>query len=584
MRNPDLAPLIDWIIVSLRWLTLLSVTISLAFHSPLSLPMIVTLLIAALWNFVLTALVALNQRFTAHHLLSVVSDMAIAYGLFFASGLLGGGLGWAGILPLISATIYFQLKGALLVTAVNLTIQGLMALSSSPPQAVGIFIGTMLPLYLGLSFVFLFLKGRMDSILESTHKKEGNKRQEAERLEDEHRRVIYQLISALSATLNYQRVLETALDLSSTVLSNSNDSANGLISAVFLFSENDSNKTSLTVGSARGFSSPDMRVTLPGTGGLIGQTIDESLPQLTNEIIKDPEIGQIFALRNCKEAYCIPLRTGLDTCGVLLFAHPQTGFFTPERREILDIIGNQATIAIENARLYQDLEQEKERMMEIQEEARNKMARDLHDGPTQSVSAIAMRINFARRLIESDPKATAQELYKIEELARHTTKEIRHMLFTLRPLVLESQGLVTALESMASKMRETYSQNVIIQADPNLVPQLEMGKQTVVFYIVEEAVNNARKHAQAAHIWVRLKLLKADLALLEIEDDGVGFNLNAVDSSYEDRGSLGMVNMRERAELINGVLNIKSSIGHGTQIQLAIPLTEEAYERIRRRA
>jgi signal transduction histidine kinase len=584
MRNPDLDPLIDWIIVSLRWLTLLSVTISLAFRSPLSLPMIGTLLVAALWNFLLTALAVLNQRFRAHHLLSVTSDMAIAYGLFFASGLLGGGLGWAGILPLISATIYFQLRGALFVTAINLVIQSVMALTTNSPVAVGIFIGTMLPLYLGLSFVFLFLKGRMDGILMSTQKKESNRRQRAEQLEDEHRRVIYKLISALSATLNYERVLETALDLSSTVLSNSNTSADGLISSVLLFSENDSNETELVVGSARGFSSSDMRVTLPGTHGLIGHTIDEGVSQLSREVIKDPELGQIFALRDCKEVYCIPLRTGLDTCGVLLFAYPKPNFFTPERREILDIIGTQATIAIENARLYQDLEQEKERMMEIQEEARKKMARDLHDGPTQSVSAIAMRINFARRLIERDPKATAQELYKIEELARRTTKEIRHMLFTLRPLVLESQGLIAALESMAAKMRETYSQNVIIQADPDLVSQLEMGKQAVIFYIVEEAVNNARKHAQAAHIWVRLKPLKADLALLEIEDDGVGFNLNAVDSNYENRGSLGMVNMRERAELVNGVLHIKSSPGHGTHIQVAIPLTEEAYERIRRRA
>jgi signal transduction histidine kinase len=81
-------------------------------------------------------------------------------------------------------------------------------------------------------------------------------------------------------------------------------------------------------------------------------------------------------------------------------------------------------------------------MMDIQEEARKKIARDLHDGPTQSIAAIAMRVNFARRLMERDFKAASEELYKIEELARRTTKEIRHMLFTLRPLVLESQGLV----------------------------------------------------------------------------------------------------------------------------------------------
>ena len=73
----------------------------------------------------------------------------------------------------------------------------------------------------------------------------------------------------------------------------------------------------------------------------------------------------MIALRACPVAYCIPLRSGLDTYGVLLFAHPDEDFFTPDRREILDIIGDQAVVAIQNARLYRDLELEKERMMEI---------------------------------------------------------------------------------------------------------------------------------------------------------------------------------------------------------------------------
>jgi signal transduction histidine kinase len=132
---------------------------------------------------------------------------------------------------------------------------------------------------------------------------------------------------------------------------------------------------------------------------------------------------------------------------------------------VLEIVAKQSVIAIQNARLYQDLEQEKNRIMEIQEESRKKLARDLHDGPTQAISAIAMRVNFARRLMDRDFKAASEELYKIEELARRTTKEIRHMLFTLRPLVLESQGLVATLESMAEKMKETFNQNVTIQAD-----------------------------------------------------------------------------------------------------------------------
>jgi signal transduction histidine kinase len=315
---------------------------------------------------------------------------------------------------------------------------------------------------------------------------------------------------------------------------------------------------------------------------LIGRVIEVGTPQILKTIPKDPELSRIVALRACNAAYCLPLRAGLDTYGVLLFAHPSSDFFTTSRRELLDIIVSQAVIAIQNARLYSDLEQEKERMMEIQEEARKKLARDLHDGPTQSVAAIAMRVNFARRLLDRDLQGAADELYKVEDLARRTTQEIRHMLFTLRPLVLESQGLVAALEAMAEKMHDTYNQNVLIEAEQSVVPKLEMSKQAVIFYIAEEAVNNARKHAQAVHIWVRLKPLDEDVTLLEIEDDGVGFNLGAVDASYEQRGSLGMVNMRERAELINGILHIDSAEGKGTRIQVVIPLSEEASDRLRR--
>ena len=134
---------------------------------------------------------------------------------------------------------------------------------------------------------------------------------------------------------------------------------------------------------------------------------------------------------------------------------------------------------------------------------------------------------------------------------------------------------------MAEKMRETYEQNVIIQVDPRVVEALEIGKQAVVFYIAEEAVNNARKHAEAKHIWTRLKMVQEDICLLDIEDDGIGFDSNMVDMSYESSGSLGMVNMRERADLVNGVFRIDSAIGQGTRIQVVIPLTEEAADRIR---
>jgi signal transduction histidine kinase len=164
-------------------------------------------------------------------------------------------------------------------------------------------------------------------------------------------------------------------------------------------------------------------------------------------------------------------------------------------------------------------------------------------------------------------------------MARRTTKEIRHMLFTLRPLILESQGMVAALMQLAEKMHETHDQNIIIQANPDVADEMEMASQGVVFYIAEEAINNARKHAEAEHIWVRLEH-RNDIFVLEVEDDGVGFNVGAVDANYEQRGSLGIVNMRERAELVNGVLHIESTEGRGTCINVYVPLTSESVERL----
>ncbi len=397
------------------------------------------------------------------------------------------------------------------------------------------------------------------------------------RIQNERLRAIYELTSTLTATLSYKRVLDSALDLGLAALNPDPDqhTDDPLVSAVLLFKGGQ-----LRVGSARRFTQADMRVTFAAGEGILQKVFDEGEPISSKDIGYDPELGRVIAFRNCTSAYCFPLRSGFNVYGAMIYAHPDANYFTPDRCDMLDMIGRQSVVAIQNARLYQDLVEEKERMVEVHEEARKKLARDLHDGPTQSVAAMAMRINIARRLVEKDPKSAVDELSKIEELAHRTTKEIRHMLFTLRPLILKSQGLGAALKSMADKMRETYNQNVGVNIDEKIASQMEMGKQGVVFYIIEEAINNARKHANAANIWVRMGTFQPGLALLEIEDNGVGFDVEAVNKAYDKRSSLGMVNLRERTELVNGLLNIQSAVGKGTKVQVYIPLTEEAADRL----
>ena len=572
----------DWFVVSLRWLTLLGLTISLSLSGRLLAPANLLLVGLAVWNIGLSLMAGLNYRLARHREISLGVDLLVT-GLYFvlAHGFYNP-TAWVGILPLLSAALYFELPGALIAGGlVALTQVGVTLLQPHRAGAL-LFSGIAAVITLLLAAAFGYLSTQLIKIIRQTRQAQLDAQQKKLHMENERLRTIYSLTTTLAATLNYQRVLDSALDISLKALNPDPDTEwdDRLVSAVLLFSKQDT----LEVGSARRFTPADMRVVLSGREGVVSQALDEDKPVLLKEIRRDPELARIIALANCKEVYCFPLRSGFNAYGVFVFGHPDPDYFTPERREILNILSRQAVIAIQTPRLYEDLVDERDRMVEVQEEARKKLARDLHDGPTQSVSAIAMRVNMARRMLENDPQATSEELGRIEELTRRTTKEIRHMLFTLRPLVLESQGLTAALEAMASKTKEVYGQNVLVKVDESTLPNLEMGKQGVIFYIVEEAVNNARKHAKAEHIWVNLHPLDQGIALLEVQDDGVGFDVAAVNRAYDQRGSLGMVNLRERTELVNGVLNLQSTPGRGTRVQVFIPLTEEASDRLHQSA
>ena len=578
MRTSDSPFIADWFIVSLRWLVILGLIVSLSLGGQLLVLPNTILIGLAGWNIVLTLLAGLNLRMARHREINLGVDL-LAAGLYF---ILAGGFAspafWIILLPLITGSIYFEIWGALISACLMVVVQIVGTLLQTLALLAFVILGTSIFITFMIAGTFGYLCMRLIQTIRLSRQSQLEAQQKKQHVENNRLRAIYGLTSTLRATLNYQRVLYSLLDLSLSVLNLDPDAPpdDRLICAVLLFSKGET----LEVGSARRLTPADMRVILRGQEGVIAQAIENDKPVLLKEVRLDPELTHFVTFMSCNEVYCFPLRSGFNAYGVLLFGHPESGFFSSGRRELLDILGSQAVVAIQNARLYQDVVNERERMIEFQEEARKKLARDLHDGPTQSVSAIAMRVGLAKNMLSRDPKAVSDELGRIEELARRTTTEIRHMLFTLRPLVLESQGLAAALKSMAEKTKETYSQNVLIKVDEKTLESIEMGKQGVIFYIVEEAVNNARKHARAGHVWVTLRQLDQGLALLEIQDDGIGFDVEAVNRSYDQRGSLGLVNLKDRTELVNGILDVQSIPGKGTRVQIFIPLTEEAADRL----
>ncbi len=383
----------------------------------------------------------------------------------------------------------------------------------------------------------------------------------------EQARAIFEMASTLSATLNYQRILDAVLDVSILGLKEMGPASTRIISMVLLLSTDN-----MVVAASRHLTSRDEKLTLQlNPAGAVSQALSHAEPIVCQDAEHDPELTTYTALHRCVSAVCVPLRAGFENYGVAVFASPDQNVFTPDNIDVLTAVCNQATIALQNAQLFESLQAEKARIVEIEEDARKKLARDLHDGPTQSVAAIAMRINYARTLLQKSPTRVSEELEKIETLARGTTKEIRQMLFTLRPLILETQGLKAALETLVQKLHDTDPDlGVHLELDEN-AEKLDKDSQGMIFYVIEEAVGNARKHAQATDIWISTHRDDGSY-LIEVRDNGKGFDVSKVQASYDKRGSLGMVNMSERAEVLKAKLSIASAVGQGTRVMLRFPL------------
>jgi signal transduction histidine kinase len=578
MRNlrtwPPIKPL-DWLVTSIRWIWITSLPITAVLAGVMSPNLAVILIVWTVISFLATMIYATGWRPPFMEASVVVADLILAVSAVHFTGMQSSPLWWSLLIAVVPIALRFNMKAVLIVSAAGAVAAVaviVVASATTPLLLAGLIVQALAVVLAGGLLGWLAGLVRAQAIAMELSQTHG--RDKLSQLERERSRAIFRMAAALNATLSYEEVLEKALDLGAETLARSGHEDNQLVSALLLFTEDQ-----LRVASARRLTHADWRASFPCQEGVIQQALATGNAQIIQSPANDPELGLLAALQVSKVALCIPLVTGPETYGVLIFAHRDADYLTEERVEVLQAIGDQAMIALENARLYRDLLKEKVLITEIQEEARKQLARDLHDGPTQSVAAIAMRLNYARRLMERDPSATAHELEKVENIARRTTKEIRHMLFTLRPLILETQGLVAALQQLAIKMRDTHEQDVYVELDDELDENIEMGTQAVLFYIAEEAVNNARKHAEAEHIWVRLKQ-GDELVILEIEDDGVGFNVGSVDADYEQRGSLGMVSMRERAELVNGALRVESAEGEGTQIRVFVPLTEESVDQL----
>ncbi|MEN6389532.1 MAG: sensor histidine kinase [Syntrophomonas sp.] len=210
-------------------------------------------------------------------------------------------------------------------------------------------------------------------------------------------------------------------------------------------------------------------------------------------------------------------------------------------------------------------------IIESQEAERRKIARDLHDGPAQSMASMLIRLDLIERLVGEDSGAFFEELNKAKDMGRESLAEIRRIMFDLKPTLMHEDGFVSTLRDYFNNYEAKYNFEIDFSILGNL-KKCDLSMEIALFRLVQEAVTNARKHSGAKRVQVKMEENGKNLTLF-IKDDGIGFDPDKISNKQE---SYGIVGMKERVELFGGQLDILSEPGGGTQVVIKVPLEMEA--------
>jgi signal transduction histidine kinase len=376
---------------------------------------------------------------------------------------------------------------------------------------------------------------------------------------------LHETSQALTSTLDLQQVLDSTMELATSIL----DAQAATL--MLIDEETDELVFNIPYGEKRELLHS---YRMPMGEGIAGWVATRGEPALVNEVAVDDRFSRDADVRTgflTKSVICVPLQIKDRTIGVLEALNKTSSEgFTDDDLRLLATLAAQASIAIENARLYRSLREERDKIVRIQEEARRALARDLHDTTLQRLSSISMAVDHVRQLLEHEPGAASEELDRVQQLVTQASREARVLLFELRPIALETHGLGGALRTYVDQL-QTGNAPYFHFEDGGFNERLPTDVEGTAFVVVQEAINNARKHAAADNIWIRLTPGEDDLRIT-VEDDGQGFDPSAVQENANREAHLGLLSMQERAELIGADLEIRSAPGQGGRIALRIPL------------
>jgi signal transduction histidine kinase len=293
-----------------------------------------------------------------------------------------------------------------------------------------------------------------------------------------------------------------------------------------------------------------------------GRVLERGRSERIDSVLEDPEIDQQAARRlGVHSALFVPLVARGRTIGVVI-AHDRTGAtpaFTDDDLRLAETLAARAAIAVDlSERVGRDVVR---RVVEAQEAERTRLARELHDETGQALTSILLGLKPLEQAAAGEQAAAVASL---RELVVSTLQDVRALAVELRPAALDDFGLVPAVERLADTFRGQSGMDVELETrlpDERLPPEVE----TALYRIVQEALTNVVKHADARRVSILLTERERGVAAM-VEDDGTGFEPGA------DRGGLGLLGMRERIGLVGGRLHVESAPGAGTTIVAEVPV------------
>lgn len=387
-------------------------------------------------------------------------------------------------------------------------------------------------------------------------------------------------LSRVSAAISGLQDLDTILKIG---LDNVLNILNGTVGGIMLLNESDQ---TLSYRVHHGLSdkyAEEMHFKLGE--GIAGKVAQNGRAVLLEDISSEPDAARLdlISLEGLRAFVSVPLRAKDNVLGVMNVASHVPHRFTKEDVHLLHTIGDQLGIAIEQAILYERLRKARERLRKLarqnlvaEEEERRRIARELHDETSQSLSGIALQLEALIEMYSKSGNPDSQliaGLKKVQALTVQVHKEVSRVISNLHPTVLDSLGLVAAARQHVKNTLQPLNINATVEAkgtEMRFPPDVE----AALFRVIQGSVGNIIKHSKAKNASIVL-VYQPDQFSLTIRDDGQGFDVSRLTDVEQSGRGRGLFSMRERIGFLGGTSGVESKIGAGTTVWAKIPIGQE---------